>query len=122
MEIPTFEPSSEQELSLDEQVSLAVALLEAARERNDFTARQGGFDTFAEGGQHFPGMREAYDKLEAEFNTSRQAFADKVPDKAAVVAKLREVHGDEAADSIALMFRIRPPQPPRRSFSDFFKK
>ena len=120
MDIPTFEnPSPEQELSLDEQVSLAVTLFEAVKERNDFTARQGGFDTFAEAGQHFPGMREAYNKLEADVNASRQTFDEKVADKAAVVAKLRESHGEEVANTIAGMFRLSTP---RRSIVDFFKR
>jgi len=107
----------EQELSFDQQVELAKVLFNTVDERNVFTKRQGGFDTFAEVGQHVEGMRDEYDKLEAAVSSARKDFDEKISDKKEFVKKLRDAGEDDLADTIGRMFSI-----PKESIFSRFKK
>lgn len=110
--------SQEQELSFEEQVALATTLFQAVDDRNVFIQRQGGFDTFAEAGQHVNGMRGVYDSMEDAVSVARQEFDEKVVDKSAFVSQLRSVGNDALADVIASMFGVSK----GNIFSRFFKK
>lgn len=94
----------EQELSFDQQVALAKALVNAVNKRNDFIERQVGFDTFAEAGQHVGGMRGVYDEMEAAVTRTRQEFDEKVSNKKQFIEDLRSSGETVAADMIQRMF------------------
>ena len=114
----TPDNSQERELPFEEQVSLATTLFQAVGDRNVFIQRQGGFDTFAEVGQHVNDMKSVYDKMEDTVSVARQEFDEKVMDKNAFVSRLRSVGNDALADVIASMFGISK----GNVFSRLFKK
>jgi len=123
MEGPPIEETTpdnlqERELSFEEQVALATTLFQAVDDRNVFIQRQGGFDTFAEVGQHVNDMRSVYDKMEEKVSVARQEFDEKVVDKNAFVSQLRSVGNDALAGVIASMFGVSR----GNIFSRFFKK
>lgn len=94
------------ELSFDEKVALADVLFKAVDDRNVFIQRQGGFDTFAEAGQHVGGMRDAYDEMEKAVSDARRDVDEKISDKEGFVRQLREAGRDDLADMSARMFRV----------------
>src|SRR3989338_10571209 len=112
------ESLSERESSFDEMVILAQALDEAVDKRNLFILRQGGFDTFAEVGQHVEGMRAEYDKMEDEVFRAREEFDSKVSDKNEFFKKLRDAGNNDLADRIEKMFGAKK----EGIFSRIFKK
>src|SRR3989344_8119901 len=107
------ENKGEGELSFERAFSLAVVLLDAVDARNRFTEAQGGFDTFADVGQHAEGMREAYDKLEEAVSQARREFDEKVHDKKAFVLQLRAMGRKGFADRIASRFGVSSDVPGR---------
>ncbi len=113
----TPENQQEQELSFDQQVELAKVLFNAVNDRNAFIKRQGGFDTFAEVGQHVNGMRNAYDEMEAAVSSARQDFDEKISDKKEFVKKLKDIGEDDLANTISRMFSV-----PKESIFSRFKK
>jgi len=115
---PLSESSPKQEPSFDEMVILAQALDEAVDKRNLFILRQGGFDTFAEVGQHVEGMRAEYDKMEDEVSRAREEFDSKVSDKNEFFKKLREGGNNDLADKTEKMFGVKK----EGIFSRIFKK
>jgi len=96
----------EQELSFDQKVALATTLFQAVDDRNVFIQRQGGFDTFAEVGQHVGDMRSVYDEMENAVSIARQEFDEKISDKKEFVKQLRIAGNDALADLIARMFSV----------------
>ena len=96
----------EQELSFNQQAELAKALFDAINARNNFIKGQGGFDTFAEVGQHVDGMREAYESLEAVVSEARSEFDEKITDKSKFVNELKDSGEEDVADAIASMFGV----------------
>lgn len=104
MEIPT-DNTHEQVLSFEEQLTLANSLFQAVSERNMYVQGQGGFNTFAEAGQHVEGAREAYNNLEKAANAAREAFDAGVLDKKEFVRSARSAGNVALADLIASMFR-----------------
>ncbi len=96
----------EQELTFDQQVALATNLFKAVDDRNVFIKRQGGFDTFAEVGQHVGDMRSDYDKMENTVSITRQEFDEKVSNKKEFVKKLRIAGNDVLADLVIRMFSV----------------
>lgn len=94
----------EQELSFDQQVELAKVLFNVVDKRNIFTEQQGGFDTFAEVGQHVDGMRDTYNKLEEDVNTARQDFDEKISNKKEFFKKLKDAGENNLSDTIGRMF------------------
>ena len=108
----------EQELSFDQKIALATALNKAVDERNIFIKRQGGFDTFAEVGQHVGDMKASYDTLEDDVSRARQEFDSKIHNKKEFVEKLRGLEENALADRIASMFGVRK----ESIFSRIFKK
>jgi hypothetical protein len=100
------ENKQEQELSFNEQLSLAQTLANAVNNRNDFIKNQGGFDTFAEAGQHVMGGRASYDGLEQKVTDARKQFDEQVLDKKGFVTKLRSVNESDLADMMSSMFNI----------------
>jgi hypothetical protein len=105
-------------LSFSEQLSLAQHLVDAVNKRNDFIKNQGGFDTFAEAGQHVAGGRASYDALEQKVTDARKQFDEQVLDKKAFITRLRSVNESDLADTISSMFTI----PKGNIFSRLFKK
>ena len=101
---PTNQP--EQREDLDSQIAFASTLVAAVKERNLFLQTQGGFDSFAEAGQHAEGMRAAYDALELAVTTARSEFDTRVANKRKVVEKLKELGQVDEAKLIAQMFQI----------------
>lgn len=102
----TPDNQQEQELSFDQQVALATNLFKAVDDRNVFIERQGGFDTFAEVGQHVGDMRFVYDEMENAVSIARQEFDEKISDKKEFVKQLRIAGNDAIADLIARMFSV----------------
>ncbi len=101
------EHTEPQLLSLDEQVNLARTLSKAVDAANEFVARMGGFDDFAEVHQHVDDNRAQFDALEKARNEARQTFDEMVRDKPALVKHLRGLNEIELADRIKRMFQIR---------------
>jgi len=111
----------ERELSFDQQLALATALSDAVDKRNVFIQAQGGFDTFAEAGQHVDGMRDEYDKMEDAVSRARKEFDEKIPDKGKFIEQLRNTGNDALADMISVVFNFFKDS--RSSvFSRIFKK
>ena len=113
--------TGERGLSFDQQVALAEALFKAVDDRNVFIQRQGGFDTFAEVGQHVEGMGATHDELEQVALNARREFDEKVFDKKEFVRKLRDVGNDALADTVARMFGVSK-EAKESIFSRIFKK
>lgn len=92
--------------NFSEGVRLAIELVNAVDERNIFIRGQGGFDTFAESGQHVEGMREAYEELEGAVAQARLEFDEKVADKRNLVLYLEAIGERYAAEMITRMFGL----------------
>lgn len=102
----TSDNRQEAPIPFKERLNLARALLDAVKDRNDFIARQGGFDTFAEAGQYMGGMRESYDKLEEAVSEARKEFDEKVPDKKKFVGESASGNEKNLAELISSMFNV----------------
>src|SRR3989344_1212383 len=96
----------EQEAEFNEQLRLATELLRGFDIRNDFVRAQGGFDTFAEVGQHVDDIRAAYDRMEDAGSRARQEFDARVSDKKALVERLRAMGENDVAERIATIFDV----------------
>ncbi len=93
------------------QVALARTLVERINRRNDLIRNQGGFDTFAEGGQYSQRDRDIYNMLEDNVTEARDAFDLGVPDKETFVLELRGLGDQDLADNIFSMFIQKPSEP-----------
>ena len=104
-------------LTFEEQIALADVLRNAVNNRNQYIRGQGGFDTFAEVGQHFNNSRAEYERMEDVVTQARADFDQKVPDKNEFVRQLKDERNEELASLIARMFGVKT-----GFFSRIFKK
>lgn len=114
----TPDNQQEQKLSFDQKLTLATVLFDAVNKRNTFIQAQGGFDTFAEAGQHVGDMRNVYDEMEDAVSIARKEFDEKISDKREFVKQLKDAGNDDIADMLGGMFGV----PKGGVFSRIFKK
>ncbi len=95
------------ELPFEEQLQLAVRLSEAVDDRNKFTSNFGGFDTFAEAGQHVDNNRTIFNNLELAVSEARADLDSKIQNKKMFVERLKKESHDGLAKRISQMFKVR---------------
>ncbi|MEK9175036.1 MAG: hypothetical protein AAB795_00415 [Patescibacteria group bacterium] len=99
--------TQEQELSFDQKLILAQTLNRAVDNRNTFIQRQGGFDNFAEVGQHTDNLRSVYDDLERAVTNARKEFDENVHNKKEFVQQLKNIgENNNLAIRISSIFAV----------------
>lgn len=93
-------------MSFEDQLALATALFEAVDARNEFTDSFGGFDSFAEMGQHVGDNRKIHDELQNKFADLRKEFDTKIPNKSVLVEQLKAAGKNKVAERIEKMFSL----------------
>jgi len=104
---PSATPAQEKSpISFEKQVVLAENMIKAVEKRENFVRGEGGFDTFAEVGQHVEGGREIYDRLNSEAHTAIEAFDAQVSDRQKFVGLLRSSGKEALAEQFGATFNI----------------